>query len=202
MNVYFWCLAIMYSMQMLTMGITQYVVFNTVTPTQAVIVMGVVSLFMSSAAYLMDKDYIKEMVWKYRYTIIVVEGSTTVILSIVVFLVGVTQEMLIARWIVLGTICEVLAFAIRFLFERMKEQRGDGSNVATRKDVFVSAGCTIGHVLAISVMLIYPDVNKDYILYAHGFLMCIENIGIWFWLKDHDKKYNKPKVKEIYMGDI
>ena len=120
MNVYFWCLAIMYSMQMLTMGITQYVVFNTVTPTQAVIVMGVVSLFMSSAAYLMDKDYIKEMVWKYRYTIIVVEGSTTVILSIVVFLVGVTQEMLIARWIVLGTICEVLAFAIRFLFEKMK----------------------------------------------------------------------------------
>ena len=53
--------------------------------------------------------------------------------------------------------------------------------------VFPSMGYALGGVVAVLVMNVYPGINQDAIIYAHGFVMSLGSIGIYTCLKEHDR---------------
>ena len=196
MQFYFYCLVAMNIINMFGASMTQYEVFNTLTPQQVVITLGVISLGLSATSWMMDKDYVKAWVLKHRYGIVVAEGSATLLLALIMMVVGVGTEILIFRWLILGIVCEALCIFISFVYEKMKEERGDGASISTKKNLYVSVGCTFGHILAIGTILSYPDINRHYVMYAHGIMMCIENVGLIVWMRQHDK-YMQSKKEQV-----
>ena len=75
----------------------------------------------------------------------------------------------------------------KFLFEKVKEERGDGAYIAATKDMHMTFGYMCGHLLAVAVIQLYPDVNQDWLIYSHGFIMSLGSIGLFVCLKEHDR---------------
>lgn len=126
-----------------------------------------------------------------RYVIIRTELTLGLIISFGVLWFGISSTTLIVRWVLVMTLMEAMNISVKYLFESVKQERGDGAYVSATKDSYTTMGYALGGVLAVLVMNVYPGINQDALIYAHGFLMSLGSIGMYACLKEHDHTNRK-----------
>ena len=190
MKQYLWCLLILMVVNVLCSQTTMYALFNNIDRGTMTIGFAVISLFVTATQQLLSKESVKEWVISHRYQIVFTEGALGIVLAIAVIVFGIDEKTLVARWIINNTFFQMLYIFISFIVEKMKEERGDGASFSVEQERFMAIGGSVGHVFTVvAVMTLGDDLDVDTIIYVHGFLSCIENIGLWLWMKSHDKEY-------------
>lgn len=126
-----------------------------------------------------------------RYVIVRTELTLGLIISFGVLWFGISSTTLIVRWVLVMTLMEAMNISVKYLFESVKQERGDGAYVSATKDSYTTMGYALGGVLAVLVMNVYPGINQDALIYAHGFLMSLGSIGMYACLKEHDRANRK-----------
>ena len=190
MKQYLWCLLILMVVSVLCNQTTMYALFSDIDRGTMAIGFAVISLFVTATQQLLSKESVKEWVISHRYQIVFTEGALGIVLAIAMLVFGIDEKTLVARWIINNTFFQMLCIFISFIVEKMKEERGDGASFSVELERFMAIGGSVGHVFTVvAVLTLGDDLDVDTIIYIHGFLSCIENIGLWLWMKSHDKEY-------------
>ena len=190
MKQYLWCLLILMIVSVLSNQTTMYALFSDIDRLTMAVGFAVISLFVTATQQLLSKQSVKEWVITHRYKIVFIEGALGIVLAIAMLVFGINETTLVARWIINNTFFQMLCIFISFIVEKMKEERGDGASFSVEQERFMAIGGSMGHVITVvAVMTLGDDLDVDTIIYVYGFLSCIENIGLWLWMKSHDKEY-------------
>lgn len=190
MKQYLWCLLILMSVSVLCNQTTMYALFSDISRETMAISFAVISLFVTATQQLLSKESVKEWVISHRYEIVAIEGILGIVLASYMIVFGINEKTLVARWIINNTFFQMLCIFISFIVEKMKEERGDGASFSVEQERFMAIGGSIGHVITVTtVIMLGDDLDVDTIIYVYGFLSCIENIGLWRWMKSHDTEY-------------
>ena len=190
MKQYLWCLLILMVVNVLCSQTTMYALFSNIDRGTMTIGFAVISLFVTATQQLLSKESVKEWVISNRYKIVFIEGTLGIVLAIAIMVFGIDEKTLVARWIINNTFFQMLYIFISFIVEKMKEERGDGASFSVEQERFMAIGGSVGHVFTVvAVITLGDDLDVDTIIYVYGFLSCIENIGLWLWMKSHDKEY-------------
>ena len=190
MKQYLWCLLILMSVSVLCNQTTMYALFSDISRETMAISFAVISLFVTATQQLLSKESVKEWVISHRYEIVAIEGILGIVLASYMIVFGINEKTLVARWIINNTFFQMLCIFISFIVEKMKEERGDGASFSVEQERFMAIGGSIGHVITVTtVITLGDDLDVDTIIYVYGFLSCIENIGLWRWMKSHDTEY-------------
>lgn len=190
MKRYLWCLLVLMVVSVLSSQTTMYALFSDIDRETMAIGSAIISLFVTAIQQLLSKQSVKEWVIAHRYEIVFIEGVLGIVLAIVILVFGINEKTLVARWIINNTFFQMLYIFMSFIVEKMKEERGDGASFSVEQERFMAIGQSIGHVFTVvAVMTLGDDLDVDTIIYVHGFLSCIENIGLWLWMRSHDKEY-------------
>ena len=187
MKWYFRALSCMGLFSMLSSAIVQLRLFKSMTPTTMVTSMALVSFFMMTLSYMLRQRYVVKWILDHKYLIIKSEIVIGLTIAGGMMYFGIDNTTLVVRWILAQTIMEALNAMFKFLFEKVKEERGDGAYIAATKDMHMTFGYMCGHLLAVAVIQLYPDVNQDWLIYSHGFIMSLGSIGLFVCLKEHDR---------------
>ena len=191
MKQYLWCLLILMVVSVLCAQTTMYALFSDISRETMAVGFAVISLFVTASQQLLSINSVKEWVLKYRYQIVAIEGILGIVLAISMLVFGINEQTLVARWIINNTFFQMLYIFISFIVEKMKEERGDGASFSVEQERYIAIGGSIGQVFTVvAVMTMGDNLDVDTIIYVHGFISCIENIGLWLWMKSHDKEYN------------
>ena len=150
-----------------------------------------ISVFNMCVLHVLRKPTAVKWLLGNRYLIVKTELMLGLIISIGVLYFGISSTTLIVRWVLAMTVMESLNISMRYLFESVKQERGDGAYISATKDSYTTMGYALGGVLAVLVMNVYPGINQDAIIYAHGFLMSLGSIGMYACLKEHDHTNRK-----------
>lgn len=190
MKRYLWCLLVLMVVSVLSSQTTMYALFSDIDRETMAIGSAIISLFVTAIQQLLSKQSVKEWGIAHRYEIVFIEGVLGIVLAIVILVFGINEKTLVARWIINNTFFQMLYIFMSFIVEKMKEERGDGASFSVEQERFMAIGQSIGHVFTVvAVMTLGDDLDVDTIIYVHGFLSCIENIGLWLWMRSHDKEY-------------
>ena len=190
MKQYLWCLLILMVVSVLCSQTTMYALFSGMDRETMAIGSAVISLFVTATQQLLSKQSVKEWVIAHRYEIVFIEGVLGIVLAIVILVFGINEKTLVARWIINNTFFQMLYIFMSFIVEKMKEERGDGASFSVEQERFMAIGQSVGHVFTVVAIMTFGDgLDVDTIIYVFGFLSCIENIGLWLWMKSHDKEY-------------
>ena len=190
MKQYLWCLLILMVVSVLCSQTTMYALFSGMDRETMAIGFAVISLFVTATQQLLSKQSVKEWVIAHRYEIVFIEGVLGIVLAIVILVFGINEKTLVARWIINNTFFQMLYIFMSFIVEKMKEERGDGASFSVEQERFMAIGQSVGHVFTVVAIMTFGDgLDVDTIIYVFGFLSCIENIGLWLWMKSHDKEY-------------
>ena len=187
MKWYFRALSCMGLFSMLSSAIVQLRLFKSMSPTTMVTSMALVSFFMMTLSYMLRQQYVVKWILDHKYLIIKSEIMIGLAIAGGMVYFGIDNTTLVVRWILAQTIMEALNAMFKFLFEKVKEERGDGAYIAATKDMHMTFGYMCGHLLAVAVIQLYPDVNQDWLIYSHGFIMSLGSIGLFVCLKEHDR---------------
>lgn len=190
MKQYLWCLLILMSVSVLCNQTTMYALFSDISRETMAISFAVISLFVTATQQLLSKESVKEWVISHRYEIVAIEGILGIVLASYMIVFSINEKTLVARWIINNTFFQMLCIFISFIVEKMKEERGDGASFSVEQERFMAIGGSIGHVITVvTVITLGDDLDVDTIIYVYGFLSCIENIGLWRWMKSQDTEY-------------
>ena len=173
---------------MLSSSIVQLRLFKELSPTTLITVMAVISLFMTVVNHCLRQRAVVNWVLNNKYLVIKIELTAGACITAGMLYYGVDSTTLVVRQLVASTIMEALNASFRFLFEKVKEERQDGSYIAATKDMYTTLGMACGHILAVACITMWPNINQDMLVYAHGGIMSLGSIGLWVCLKEHDKR--------------
>ena len=187
MQWYFRALSCTGMFSMLSSAFITLRLFKDMSPTTMVTSMALVSFFMTSLSYMLRKKHVVEWILNHKYLVVKAEIFLGLTIAIGMVVLGIDNTTLVVRWILSQTVMEALNSMFRFLFEKVKEERGDGAYIAATKDMHMTFGYMCGHLLAVAVIQLYPDVNQDWLIYSHGFIMSLGSIGLFVCLKEHDR---------------
>lgn len=187
MQWYFRALTCMGMFSMLSSAFVTLRLFKNMSPTTMVTSMALVSFFMTGLSYMLRQKRVVEWILNHKYLVIKTEIFLGLTIAIGMVVLGIDNTTLVVRWILAQTVMEALNSMFKFLFEKIKEERGDGAYIAATKDMYSTFGFMCGHLLAVAVINLYPDVNQDWLIYSHGFIMSLGSIGLFVCLKEHDR---------------
>ena len=187
MQWYFRAIMCMGIFSMLSGAIVQLRLFKSMSPTTMITALAVVSLFMTTLNYMLRQEHVVKWVLSNKYLIIKTELICGLTIACGMVYYGVDNTTLVVRWILAQTVMDGLNAMFKFLFEKVKEERGDGSYVAATLDMYRTFGYLCGHVVAIAAINLWPDMNQDWLIYSHGFIMALGSLGLLAALKEHDR---------------
>ena len=187
MKWYFRAIVVMQMFSFLSTSLVQLRLFKDMSPVTMVTCQTAISFFNMGAMQLMRRPAVMKWLLTNRYLVIKTELSLGLAISIGVLYFGINTNTLIVRWALAMSVMEMLNESIRYFFEKVKEERGDGATIAATKNGFTTMGYSIGGLVAVLVMNVYPQVNQDALIYAHGFFMSLGSIGMYVCLKEHDR---------------
>ena len=187
MQWYFRALSCMGMFSMLSSAFVTLRLFKNMSPTTMVTSMALVSFFMTSLSYMLRQKRVVEWILNHKYLVIKAEIFLGLTIAIGMVVLGIDNTTLVVRWILAQTVMEALNSMFKFLFEKIKEERGDGAYIAATKDMHSTFGFMCGHLLAVVVINLYPNIDQDILIYSHGFIMSLGSIGLYACLKEHDR---------------
>ena len=187
MKWYFRAIFVMQTFAFLSTSLVQLRLFKDMSPTTMVTCQTAISVFNMCVLHVLRKPTSVKWLLDNRYLIVKTELMLGLIISIGVLYFGINSTTLIVRWVLAMTVMESLNVSMRYMFEKVKQDRGDGAAISATKDSFTTMGYALGGVVAVLVMNVYPGINQDAIIYAHGFMMSLGSIGIYTCLKEHDR---------------
>ena len=187
MKWYFRAIVVMQTFAFLSTSLVQLRLFKDLSPTTMVTCQTAISFFNMCVLHVLRKPSAVKWLLDNRYLIVKTELMLGLIVSIGVLYFGINSTTLIVRWVLAMTVMESLNISMKYLFEKVKQDRGDGAAISATKDSFTTMGYALGGVVAVLVMNVYPDINQDVLIYAHGFLMALGRIGMFVCLKEHDR---------------
>ena len=187
MQWYFRALSCMGMFSMLSSAFVTLRLFKNMSPTTMVTSMALVSFFMTSLSYMLRQKRVVEWILNHKYLVIKAEIFLGLTIAIGMVVLGIDNTTLVVRWILAQTVMEALNSMFKFLFEKVKEERGDGAYIAATKDMHSTFGFMCGHLLAVAVINPYPNIDQDILIYSHGFIMSLGSIGLYACLKEHDR---------------
>ena len=187
MSWYFRAIVVTQMFAFLSTALVQLRLFKDMTPTTMVTCQTAISFFNMTFLQLLRKPPVAKWLLDNRYLIVKTELTLGLAISIGVLYYGISPNTLIVKWVLDMTVMESLNLSMKYLFEKVKQDRGDGAAISATKDGFTTMGYTLGGVLAVVVMNVYPSINQDALIYAHGFLMSLGGVGMYVCLKEHDR---------------
>ena len=187
MKWYFRAIVVMQTFAFLSTSLVQLRLFKDMSPTTMVTCQTTISFFNMAILNVLRKPAAVKWLLNNRYVIVRTELTLGLIISFGVLWFGISSTILIVRWVLVMTLMEAMNISVKYLFESVKQERGDGAYVSATKDSYTTMGYALGGVLAVLVMTVYPQVNQDALIYAHGFLMSLGSIGMYVCLKEHDR---------------
>ena len=187
MKWYFRAIVVMQTFAFLSTSLVQLRLFKDMSPTTMVTCQTAISFFNMAILNVLRKPAAVKWLLNNRYVIVRTELTLGLIISFGVLWFGISSTTLIVRWVLVMTLMEVMNISVKYLFESVKQERGDGAYVSATKDSYTTMGYALGGVLAVLVMNVYPGINQDALIYAHGFLMSLGSIGMYACLKEHDR---------------
>ena len=188
MQWYFRAIMSMGIFSMLSGAIVQLRLFQSMSPTTMITALAVVSLFMTTLNYMLRQEQVVRWVLENKYLIIKTELCCGLTIATAMVYFGVDNTTLVVRWILAQTVMDGLNAMFKFLFEKVKEERGDGSYVSATMDMHKTFGFLIGHVVAIVAINMWPNMNQDWLIYSHGFIMSLGSLGLLAALREHDRR--------------
>ena len=191
MKWYFRAIVVMQTFAFLSTSLVQLRLFKDMSPTTMVTCQTAISFFNMAVLNVLRKPAAIKWLVNNRYVIVRTELTLCLIISFGVLWFGISSTTLIVRWVLAMTLMEAMNVSVRYLFESVKQERGDGAYVSATKDSYTTMGYALGGVLAVLVMNVYPGINQDALIYAHGFLMSLGSIGMYACLKEHDRANRK-----------
>ena len=191
MKWYFRAIVVMQTFAFLSTSLVQLRLFKDMSPTTMVTCQTAISFFNMCVLHVLRKPAAVKWLLNNRYVIVRTELTLGLIISFGVLWFGISSTTLIVRWVLAMTLMEAMNVSVRYLFESVKQERGDGAYVSATKDSYTTMGYALGGVLAVLVMNVYPGINQDALIYAHGFLMSLGSIGMYACLKEHDRANRK-----------
>lgn len=191
MKWYFRAIVVMQTFAFLSTSLVQLRLFKDMSPTTMVTCQTAISFFNMAILNVLRKPAAVKWLLNNRYVIVRTELTLGLIISFGVLWFGISSTTLIVRWVLVMTLMEAMNISVKYLFESVKQERGDGAYVSATKDSYTTMGYALGGVLAVLVMNVYPGINQDALIYAHGFLMSLGSIGMYACLKEHDHTNRK-----------
>ena len=187
MKWYFRAIVVMQMFSFLSTTLVQLRLFKDMSPTTMVTCQTAISFFNMTVLHILRKKAAVKWLIDNRYLVVKTELTLGLAISVGIIYFGVSANTLIVRWVLAMTVMESLNISMKYLFEQVKQDRGDGAAISATKDSFTTMGYALGGVLAVLVMNVHPQVNQDALIYAHGFLMSLGSIGMYVCLKEHDR---------------
>lgn len=171
-------------------ALIQFSLINSISEKMFIVALAIISLSNTFIKRLLTKSVIQDWCWYHRYKLLVIEGLLGVFISLGLLIIGVTPMSLFVRWLINSTIGETLLCLYASVFEKIKEDLNDGRNIQAEKDLNVQLGTTFGFLLCATCVILEFEINKNTLLYIHGFVCLIENIGFAILLRRIDKEKN------------
>ena len=171
-------------------ALIQFSLINSISEKMFIVALAIISLSNTVIKRLLTTSVIQDWCWYHRYKLLVIEGLLGVSISLGMLIIGVTPISLFVRWLINATIGETLLCLYASVFEKIKEDLNDGRNIQAEKDLNVQLGTTFGFLLCATCVILEVEINKNTLLYIHGFVCLIENIGFAILLRRIDKEKN------------
>lgn len=171
-------------------ALIQFSLINSISEKMFIVALAIISLSNTVIKRLLTTSVIQDWCWYHRYRLLVIEGLLGVFISLGLLIIGVTPMSLFVRWLINSTIGETLLCLYASVFEKIKEDLNDGRNIQAEKDLNVQLGTTFGFLLCATCVILEVEINKNTLLYIHGFVCLIENIGFAILLRRIDKEKN------------
>lgn len=189
-SIYNRALILLFTFLTFSGALIQFSLISSISEKMFVIALAVISMSNTVIKRLLTSSVIQDWCWCHRYKLVVIEGLLGVSISLGMLIVGVTPISLFVRWLINSTIGETLLNLYASVFEKIKEDLNDGRNIQAEKDLSVQLGTTFGFLLCATCVILEVEINKNALLYMHGFICLVENIGFAILLRRIDKEKN------------